>query len=282
MNASTKRTEAEVIVHLSSFGFMRLVRGWPVLVLFSALMLAALTGLGIIGSSWLATGRAFLGPSFAHPLGTNALGQDLLAHSCQALLALVVGVLPGAMLGFSIGVAAGICAGWRLHSTLDQIICFACDLFEGLPSYLILVLLALLMQQAQIGTAILFAALFWPSAARALRVATAQVICAPFMDAAEQMGTSTLSRVWRHLLPNLRLVLAALALLILGSCIRAQMLLGFMGLDAQARPSLGAMIYSGTQDALSFHFTALLVALGLSMLILLALDSLARRLASSQ
>ena len=282
MNASTKRTEAEVIVHLSSFGFMRLVRGWPVLVLFSALMLAALTGLGIIGSSWLATGRAFLGPSFAHPLGTNALGQDLLAHSCQALLALVVGVLPGAMLGFSIGVAAGICAGWRLHSTLDQIICFACDLFEGLPSYLILVLLALLMQQAQIGTAILFAALFWPSAARALRAATSQVICAPFMDAAEQMGTSALSRAWRHLLPNLRLVLAALALLILGSCIRAQMLLGFMGLDTQARPSLGAMIYSGTQDALSFHFTALLVALGLSTLILLALDSLARRLASSQ
>ena len=94
MNASAKRTEAEVIVHLSSFGFMRLVRGWPVLVLFSALMLAALTGLGIIGSSWLATGHAFLGPSFAHPLGTNALGQDLLAHSCQALLALVVGVLP--------------------------------------------------------------------------------------------------------------------------------------------------------------------------------------------
>ena len=281
MSASDKRAEAEMIVHLSSFGLMRLVRGWPVLVLFSALMLAALTGLGIIGSAWLATGRAFLGPSFAHPLGTNALGQDLLAHSCQALLALVVGVLPGAMLGFSIGVAAGICAGWRLHSTLDQIICFACDLFEGLPSYLILVLLALLMQQAQIGTAILFAALFWPSAARALRAATSQVICAPFMDAAEQMGTSALSRAWRHLLPNLRLVLAALALLILGSCIRAQMLLGFMGLDTQARPSLGAMIYSGTQDALSFHFTALLVALGLSMLILLALDSLARRLASS-
>jgi ABC-type dipeptide/oligopeptide/nickel transport system permease subunit len=280
MNTTDKSADTELVVHLSGFGFRRLLRGWPVLVLASTVLLAALTGLGVVGSAWLATGTAFLGPSFAHPLGTNALGQDLLAHSCQALLALFVGVVPGALLGFGVGVAAGVCAGWRLHSALDQIICFACDLFEGLPSYLILVLLALLMQQAQIGTAILFAALFWPSAARALRVATSQVICAPFMDAAEQMGTSMYSRAWRHLLPNLRLVLAALALLILGSCIRAQMLLGFMGLDTQARPSLGAMIYSGTQDALSFHFTALLVALSLSMLILLALDSLARRLAA--
>ena len=102
------------------------------------------------------------------------------------------------------------------------------------------------------------------------------------MDAAELVGTGVFTRAWRHLLPNLRLVLAALALLILGSCIRAQMLLGFIGLDTQARPSLGAMLYSGTQDALSFHFTTLLVALGLSMLLLLALDSLARRLAPSR
>ncbi len=269
-----------LIVRVSSFSVLRLLRGWPVIVLLGALLLAVMTAFGLIGGAWLATGSAYLTPSFAHPLGTNALGQDLMAHSCQALLALFVGVLPGALLGFAVGVAAGVCAGWRLHSAWDQSICFACDLFEGLPSYLILVLLALLMQQAQIGTAILFAALFWPSAARALRVATSQTTHAAFMDAAELVGTHVFARALRHLLPNLRLVLAALALLILGSCIRAQMLLGFIGLDTQARPSLGAMLYSGTQDALSFHFTTLLVALGLSMLLLLALDSLARRLTS--
>ena len=281
MNRIELRTDDdEMIVRVSGFSMMRLVRGWPVLVLFAALLLAVLTALGVIGSAWLATGSAYSAPSFAHPLGTNALGQDLLAHSCQALLALFVGVVPGALLGFAVGVAAGVCAGWRLHSALDQSICFACDLFEGLPGYLILVLLALLIQQAQIGTAMLFAALFWPSAARALRVATSQTVNAPFMDAAELVGTPVFIRAWRHLLPNVRHVLAALALLILGSCIRAQMLLGFIGLDTQARPSLGAMLYSGTQDALSFHFTTLLVALGLSMLLLLALDSLARRLAA--
>lgn len=274
--------EDELIVRVSGFSGKHLVQGWPVLVLLAVSLLAVLTAFGVIGSTWLATGNAYLAPSFAHPLGTNALGQDLMAHSCQALMALFVGVLPGAALGFAVGVAAGVCAGWRLHSALDQSICFACDLFEGLPGYLILVLLALLMQQAQIGTAILFAALFWPSAARALRVATSQTINAAFMDAAELVGTSVVARAWRHLLPNVRLVLAALALLILGSCIRAQMLLGFIGLDTQARPSLGAMLYSGTQDALSFHFTTLLVALGLSMLILLALDSLARRLTPSR
>lgn len=284
MNTLDKQGVEELIVRVSGhgFAFKRLARGWPVLVLLGALLVAVLTAFGCIGSAWMATGSAYLAPSFAHPLGTNALGQDLLAHSCQALLALFIGVLPGALLGFAIGIAAGVCAGWRLHSGLDQVICFACDLFEGLPSYLMMVLLALLLHQAQLGTAFLFAALFWPSAARVLRVATAQLIGAPFMDAATLVGTRIFSRVWWHLLPNLRLILAALALLIVGSCIRAQMLLGFIGLDTQARPSLGAMLYAGTQDALSFHFTTLLVALGLSMLILIALDSLARRLSPSR
>ncbi len=281
MKLLDEQAESELIVRVASsrFGYMRVVRGWPALVLLSAVLLVVLTAFGCIGGTWMATGSAFLGASFAHPLGTNALGQDLVAYSCQALLALFVGVLPGALLGFTVGVAAGVCAGWRLHSALDQVICFACDLFEGLPSYLIMVLLALLLQHVQLGTAIVFAALFWPSAARALRVATAQLINTPFMDAATLVGTRVSSRIWRHLLPNLRFILAAFVLLILGSCIRAQMLLGFIGLDTQARPSLGAMLYSGAQDALSFHFTTLLVALGISMLLLLALDSLARRLA---
>ena len=276
----------ELVVRVSGhgfdFGFKRLLRGWPVLVLLTAFISAVLTAFGFIGTTWMATGSAFLEISFAHPLGTNALGQDLLAQSCQALLALFVGALPGAALGFAVGVGAGVCAGWRLHGALDQIICFACDLFEGLPGYLMMVLLALLMHYAKLGTAILFAALFWPSAARVLRVATAQLIAAPFMDAATLVGTRVATRVRWHLLPNLQLILAALALLILGSCIRAQMILGFIGLDTQARPSLGAMLYSGTQDALSFHFTTLLVALGMSILLLLALDSLARRLAPSR
>ncbi len=282
MNALDEQSTDELVVRManSRFGFSRVVRGWPVLVLLGALLIAILTGSGVIASAWMATGHAYLGLSFAHPLGTNALGQDLLAQSCQALLALFVGVLPGAILGFAVGVVAGIAAGWRLHSTLDQVIGFACDIFEGLPSYLIMVLLALLLHQTQLGVTFLFAALFWPSAARALRVATAQFVNKPFMDAAALVGTSVFARVWRHLLPNLRLILAAFALLILGSCIRAQMLLGFIGLDTQARPSLGAMLYSGTQDALSFHFTTLLVALALSTLLLLALDSLARRLAA--
>ncbi len=283
MNALDEQSSDELIVRMARgpFGFSRVVRGWPVLVLLGALLIAILTGLGVVASAWMATGKAYLGLSFLHPLGTNALGQDLLAQSCQALLALFVGVLPGATLGFAVGVVAGIAAGWRLHSTVDQVICFACDLFEGLPSYLIMVLLALLLHQTQLGITFLFAALFWPSAARALRVATAQFVNKPFMDAATLVGTSVFTRVWRHLLPNLRLILVAFALLILGSCIRAQMLLGFIGLDTQARPSLGAMLYSGTQDALSFHFTTLLVALALSTLLLVALDSLARRLAAS-
>jgi ABC-type dipeptide/oligopeptide/nickel transport system permease subunit len=265
---------SESIVKLAHF--KPWLRAWPVWLLLGAILLAALTGLGVIGSDWQRTGVAFLPPSVLHPLGTNALGQDFWALSVQALYSMLVGVLPGVLLGFAIGVLAGLLAGWQQGGALDQLVCLLCDVFEGLPGHLMLVTLAILAQ-GKIGTAVLFAALFWPSAARPVRVQTAQLLPEPFMDSAILLGITPWRRAFQHLLPLLRPLLAALLLVIFGNCIRAQMLLGFVGLDRHAAPSLGGLLLDGTLDALSFHFTSLLLALAISITLLLALDALARR-----
>jgi peptide/nickel transport system permease protein len=266
----------ESIVKLAHFKPTIWLRAWPIWLLLGALLLAALAGLGVIGNDWQRTGIAFLPPSLLHPLGTNALGQDLWALSLQALYSMLVGVLPGVLLGFAIGVSAGLLAAWHQGSWLDQMVCLFCDVFEGLPGHLMLVTLAILTQ-GKIGTALLFAALFWPSAARPVRVQATQLLPEPFMDSAILLGITPWRRALGHLLPLMLPLLAALLLVIFGNCIRAQMLLGFVGLDRHAAPSLGGLLSDGTLDALSFHFTSLLVALGVSIALLLALDALARR-----
>jgi peptide/nickel transport system permease protein len=151
---------------------------------------------------------------------------------------------------------------------------------EGMPGYLLLVCLAALSHAAGVGASglvLILAALFWPSTARAIRLQTSLIRPEPYMDAAIVLGYAPMRRALGQLLPLLKPMLGASACLILASCMRAQLLLGFVGLDALAKPSIGTLLNRGALDALSFHFTSLLIALGLSMLILLALESLARR-----
>jgi peptide/nickel transport system permease protein len=254
------------------------VRAWPLWVLSLALMMALLCAGGVIGQNWIVQTERYLPISFAHPLGTNDLGQDQFAYLSQALRSLLTHVAPGAGLSLLIGVGAGLLAGLRPGGYLDQLIRLLCDVFEGLPSYLLLVVLALFVGSSASGIAVLLAALFWPSAARAVRVAVAEIVLEPYTDAAKLSGASHWRIVRVHILSLLKPLLAALALMVLGNCLRAQILLGFVGLDQQAQPNLGSMLLSGTADALGFHFTSLLVALGACVLLLCALDALARRI----
>ena len=269
-------SQADLNLVLHTPRWRSLSRAWPLLVLALWLLCALMVGLGYWAEDWQKTGAANLPISPTHPLGSNALGQDLLALSLQALASMASNVIPGAALALGIGVLLGALAGWHFGGWSDQLISLACDVFDGLPAHLLLVGLALIVRTPSAQT-LLFAALFWTSAARPVRGLCQRLKPAAFVDAALLLGASPWGLGWRHILPNLRSMILASFLLIFANCIRAQLLLGFIGLDRQARPSLGGLLQDGALSALSFDFTPLLLALALSFVILLALDALNRR-----
>src|SRR5262249_60961308 len=72
------------------------------------------------------------GPSLEHPLGTDDLGQDLLARILYGgRVSMAVGVMAmliAVLLGTAIGATAGYCGGW-----VDHVLMRLTDLFISLP-----------------------------------------------------------------------------------------------------------------------------------------------------
>ena len=87
------------------------------------------------------------GPSWAHPLGTDDLGQDLLARMLYGgRISLAVGVaamLIAISMGTAVGAIAGHAGGWMDHTLMRLT-----DLFLSLPQLPLLLLIVYLFRDA--------------------------------------------------------------------------------------------------------------------------------------
>jgi ABC-type dipeptide/oligopeptide/nickel transport system permease subunit len=258
---------SEVVIHTHRFNWRGARAAWPWWVLTIYLAWIALTALGWIARDWA------LVPAQNTVFGVNSLGQSIAARLSQALLQLAIDVFPGAALALATGTLIGALAAlWRSAGLMAL-----CDVIDSLPSYLLLVALAIAARTWPGGIWLLQAALFWPSVARAVRMQALDIVATPYFDAARLQGMGTWHLLWRVLRPNLNALLAALALICLSNCMKAQLVLGFVGLDSGARPSLGAMMSEGILDALTYQYQTLAAAFIASFALLISFDTLAMR-----
>src|SRR5690348_3363277 len=87
------------------------------------------------------------GPSWAHPLGTDDLGQDLLARMLYGgRISLAVGfaaMLVALTVGVMVGAVAGMASGW-----VDAALMWLTDLFLALPTLPVLLLVMYLFRDS--------------------------------------------------------------------------------------------------------------------------------------
>ena len=152
------------------------------------------------------------GPSWQHPLGTDDLGQDLLARMLYGgrislavgLAAMVIAVVVGTVIGAVAGMSRG---------PLDTVLMWLTDLFLSLPQLPLLLLIIYLFRdslKAVIGleasTFILVVALIggfrWMPVARLVRAQFLSLREKEFVEAARALGASPMRQVLRHILPN--------------------------------------------------------------------------------
>ena len=178
--------------------------------------------------------------SFAHPLGTDDLGQDLLARLmyggkvslsvglCAMAVAVVVGVLVGATAGMSSG-------------RVDAALMWLADLFLALPQLPLLLLLIYLFRDkltailgTQGGVFVLvvpaIGCLRWMPVARLVRAQFFSLREKEFVEAARALGASRLRMVVRHLLPNAMGPIIVTATIEVANAIIAESTLSFLGL----------------------------------------------------
>jgi peptide/nickel transport system permease protein len=194
------------------------------------------------------------GPSLAHPLGTDDLGQDLLArilYGGRVSMAVgLVSMLIAIFLGTVIGAIAGYCGGWIDHALMRLT-----DLFIALPQLPLLLLVVYLFRDAmrrllnpELGMFILIVlvigGLRWMQSARLVRAAFLSLKEKEFVEAAVALGTPPLRLALRHILPNALSPVIVAASLGVASAILAESSLSFLGLGFPPdMPTWGRLLF---------------------------------------
>ncbi|GIX08514.1 MAG: peptide ABC transporter permease [Elioraea sp.] len=202
------------------------------------------------------------GPSWAHPLGTDDLGQDLLARMLYGgRISLAVGVaamLVAVIVGTVIGAVAGISRG-----SVDAALMWLTDLFLSLPQLPLLLLIIYLFRDTlrelvgpEMGVFILIVVVIggfrWMPVARLVRAQFFSLREKEFVEAARALGASTPRLVVRHILPNALGPVIVAATIDVAAAIIAESTLSFLGLGFPPDiPTWGRILFDA-KDTLDF------------------------------
>jgi peptide/nickel transport system permease protein len=196
-------------------------------------------------------------PSLAHPLGTDALGRDVVSRLLHgARVSLLVGVAAAALAALiagAIGFAAGL-GGPRLDGALMR----GVDVLLALPRLLLVMTLFALWDHLPLALVVaLLGATGWFALARLVRARVRELARADFVTAAVALGAGR-RRVARHLLPHVAATLLVGATLDVGNIILLEAGLSFLGLGvAPPTPTWGNMILEGRALLFSAPWVAL-------------------------
>jgi peptide/nickel transport system permease protein len=202
------------------------------------------------------------GPSWAHPLGTDDLGQDLLARMLYGgRISLAVGVaamLIAISVGTAVGAVAGHAGGW-----MDQSLMRITDLFLSLPALPLLLLIVYLFRDVlkkafgpEAGVFILIVAVIgglrWMPVARLVRAQFLSLREKEFVEAARSLGAPALRQVVRHILPNAVGPVIVAGTIDVAAAIIAESSLSFLGLGFPPDiPTWGRILFDA-KDNLDF------------------------------
>ncbi len=180
------------------------------------------------------------GPSWAHPLGTDDLGQDLLSRLIYGgRISIAVGVaamVVAIFFGVLVGAIAGMSSG-----RVDAALMWVTDLFLSLPQLPLLLLVIYLFREpvkgvlgVEGGAFVLIVAVIggtrWMSAARLVRAQFLSLREKEFVEAARALGASKMRQVVQHILPNALGPVIVVATIDIAAAIIAESTLSFLGL----------------------------------------------------
>ncbi len=152
------------------------------------------------------------GPSASHPLGTDDLGQDLLARVLYGgRISLAVGVV-AMLIALTLGVTVGALAGYH-GGVVDHGLMRLTDLFLSLPQLPLLLLIVYLFRDTvrkvlgpEAGIFVLVVAVIgglrWMPVARIVRAQFLTLREQEFVVAARGLGAPPGRQILRHILPN--------------------------------------------------------------------------------
>ena len=190
-------------------------------------------------SPTLTNNSAFLQPpawqaggSWAYPLGTDAIGRDMLSRLIYGgRLTLLIGIAVVA-LSIVVGIALGLVAGF-FRGITEIAIMRLMDIILTLPSLLLGIVIVAILGPGIMNAMLAVAVVVLPHYVRLTRAAVISETSKDYVTAARANGATRLRLMFNEVLPNCAAPLIVQASLGVSVAILDAAALGFLGLGAQ-------------------------------------------------
>ncbi|WP_136808855.1 ABC transporter permease subunit [Desulfosediminicola flagellatus] len=182
------------------------------------------------------------GGSLRFPLGTDAVGRDLLSRLIYgSRFSLFIGCIVVSVSLFA-GIFLGLCAGF-FRGKVDTAIMRVMDVVLAFPSLLLALVLVALLGPSLINAMIAIAIVQQPHYVRLTRAAVMGEMTRDYVTAAQVIGVKRLRLMFVTILPNCMAPLIVQAALSFSTAILDAAALGFLGMGAQPpTPEWGTML----------------------------------------
>lgn len=183
--------------------------------------------------------------SAGHLLGTDGLGRDVLSRLAYGARVSLTISLSAVGVGIVIGGTLGMVVGY-FRGKLETVVMAGTDIILAFPGLVLLLALIAFVGQSLTAITLVIGFLSIPIYARVARAATLAVSQREYVLAAGLMGARTRRILFREIMPNVILPVAAFGLIALGVVIVLEGSLAFLGLSVEAPAATwGSMIAEG-------------------------------------
>jgi peptide/nickel transport system permease protein len=218
-------------------------------------------------------GAIRLAPSWAHPLGTDEIGRDILSRMIWGARASLMAGVVSVAIAMVIGVPLGILAGY-MRGCVDAVISRCTEALLAIPFLILAIALAAFLGPSLTNAMIAIGIASTPLFVRLARGQAINIAAEDYVESAHAIGLSTPKILLRYIFPNVLPPVLVQSTLTVASAIIAEASLSFLGLGQQPPdPSWGAMLNTAKNFMVQAPWMALwpgvaiyLVVLGFNLL----------------
>lgn len=197
------------------------------------------------------------------PFGADKWGHDIVKKTIKggetSIVVGLVAALLAVTLGTLFGAVSGFYGGW-----VDDLFNWFYSVFTAIPSILMILAVAAVLQQKGVATIVLILGLTgWTGPYRLMRAEYIKHTAREYVMAADAIGASSLRRMFGHILPNVaHVALVQLSILTVGF-IKAEVILSFLGFGVPVGTvSWGSMLNEAQNELILGKWWQMVAAAG--------------------